>query len=332
MKLAQLSLCLLLGLLTSCSSVRLLTFDQLTPAQVSYPVQVKNIAVVNNMPPVPEAKRNVVTLGDIGADGKISAEALATALADSKYFNQVMICDSVLYSSEQEAKGVYTLPMSSVDQLLADLDADMLFSYDRLFIQAQKEKVYYPDMPVGWDVVKVKIAPLVSLYVAHKDKPVQVVSKSDSLFFEIDPRLDDSEIRKEAALVAAGLLAKHFTPYWASAERFYFDGGNSYMRDAGVCVRENDWEGAQKIWEKLFNRSKSDKVKVRTAFNLALACEMTGDFDGANRWMEEAKKHLNPNSQDKTTVDVYAVQLSKRIAEMPYLNMQMSRFNNNFQE
>jgi hypothetical protein len=38
----------------------------------------------------------LLTLGEMNGNGKKSAEMLASSLADSKYFNQVMICDSAL--------------------------------------------------------------------------------------------------------------------------------------------------------------------------------------------------------------------------------------------
>ena len=78
----------------SCVSVQTLSFDQLCPAEVSLPGQVESVAVVNNMPSIPQAKNSVATLGSLNGDGKQTAEAFAAALADSRYFNQVIICDS----------------------------------------------------------------------------------------------------------------------------------------------------------------------------------------------------------------------------------------------
>ena len=87
--------------LASCSSVQFLSFDQLCPADVSFPEQLRNVAVVNNMPPIPSPKSGVLTLGHLEGDGKTSAEALAESLADTRYFDQVIICDSacLLYTS-----------------------------------------------------------------------------------------------------------------------------------------------------------------------------------------------------------------------------------------
>ena len=84
--------------ISSCSSIQTLTYDQLSPAEVNFPYQISVVGVVNNMPSRPEPKKNILTLGQIEGEGKKATEALAGLLADSKYFNQVIICDSALRS------------------------------------------------------------------------------------------------------------------------------------------------------------------------------------------------------------------------------------------
>lgn len=89
--------CVVLSVMTSCLSIESLTFDQLNPAaQANFPASVRQIAVVNNMPQIPDAANNIMTLGETEGDGLQSTSALASALADSKYFDEVIICDSAL--------------------------------------------------------------------------------------------------------------------------------------------------------------------------------------------------------------------------------------------
>ena len=61
--------------LLSCSSIQTITFDQLSPAQVSLPEQVRTVAVVNNMPSVPEPRPDLLTFGVLDGDGKAAADA-----------------------------------------------------------------------------------------------------------------------------------------------------------------------------------------------------------------------------------------------------------------
>ena len=148
--------CVVLSVMTSCSSIESLTFDQLNPAaQANFPASVRQIAVVNNMPQIPDAANNIMTLGETEGDGKQSASALASALADSKYFDEVIICDSALnhkkivkptddnLNNEAQAFPVHTLKQEEVTELCQMLNADMLFSLDRILINKEKKYIRY---------------------------------------------------------------------------------------------------------------------------------------------------------------------------------------------
>lgn len=323
-------LVLLIGaVFVSCSSVKVISYDELKPAQVSFPPQVRNIAVVNNMPPVPQARQGVVTIGDLDGDGKLSAESLASSLADTRYFRQVMICDSALYASDS-SEVRYQLDMNTVNELLQDLDADMLFSLDRVFIQTKRVELLYPDMPVAWPVLNVKMAPVLSLYIANKERPVQIITKTDSLQLDLNGLLNDNDIRQAVASAVASMLSRQLVPYWVSTERLYFDGGGVEMRDAGVYVRENDWKNALDIWQSLYDHSKSKKIKARTACNIALAYEMLGNLEDAQKWLDSAESSASEGSDEARVIQIYKVKLMERLKETPYLNMQMGRFGNKF--
>lgn len=317
--------------LASCGSIETLTFDQLCPASVSFPAQVQNIAVVNNMSPVPVAKNNLLTLGELNGEGRKSAEALAVALADTKYFNQVMICDSAL-NNEKLSDSARLLSKEDVEQLSVDLDADMIFSLDRIRIQTEKKDLYYPGMGIPWPVVRAKITPVLSIYIPGREKPMRIVAKTDSLEWDVDATPSDKQMQEEAAAFAAHILTRQLVPYWKSAERIYYGGGCVEMRDAVVYVRENDWAGAQELWQSLFNHTKSNKQKIKSAFNLALAAEMQGDLLQAEKWLKEVEKRVEPGSDEELIWKFYASQLAERLKDFPHLNSQMNRFENKIPE
>ena len=206
----------------------------------------------------------------------------------------------------------------------------MLFSLDRVFIQTKRVELLYPDMPVAWPVLDVKMAPVLSLYVANKERPVQIITKTDSLQLDLNGLLSDNDIRQAVASAAASMLSRQLVPYWVSTERLYFDGGGVEMRDAGVYVRENDWKNALDIWQSLYDHSKSKKVKARTACNIALAHEMLGSLDDAKKWLDRAESSAPEGSDEVRVIQIYKVKLAERLKETPYLNMQMERFGNKF--
>lgn len=328
MKIYALYAVALMCCLVSCSSIQTLTFDQLSPATISFPERVRNVAVVNNMPVIPEAKRTLLTLGEMNGNGKKSAEMLASALADSKYFNQVMICDSALNETDSAKRRI--LSSQEVMQLAGELDADIVFSLDLVNIQTERDEIFYPGLQGSWSVIKAKITPVLSLYLPGREAPMNVITKTDSLQWDASMAPSDRQMQEEAASLSAYMLTQMLVPYWKQAERLYYAGGCVEMRDAAVCVRENDWQGAYDLWHSLYEQTKSKRLKVRSAINLALASEMQGDVTQAEKWLKEVKDKIVPGSDEDVVWKFYAGQLAERMKEFPHLNSQMSRFGNNF--
>ena len=112
-------------MLVSCGGLQSFTFDQLYPAEVTFPEQVRTVAVVNHAPAIPSPKKNLLTLGKLDGDGKVLSESLAGGLADSRYFQQVVISDSAI--TQELTEGEF-LPQSVVDSLFQVLGVDMILS------------------------------------------------------------------------------------------------------------------------------------------------------------------------------------------------------------
>lgn len=308
-------------MLASCGSLETISFEQLNPAVYSFPKDIENVAVVNRMPPIGEAKSNLMTLGDMNGDGKTSVETLAEALANTKYFNQVMVCDSALFVEGQGD----LMPSETVAELSNSLNADMLISVDRVFIQKEKLEILYPGMNMPWPVISVKVTPVVNLYMPSREKPIRVIAQ-DSLQWNVDEVISDRDLLKETASFAAHLICKKLVPYWANSERLYYAGGTAEMRDASVWVREHNWSKAYTVWNSVYEASKSDKSKMKTAFNLALASEMEGRIEEAEQWLEKAQQYAKSGSRDEQVCKYYAAQLQERKADYARLDAQMNRF------
>lgn len=60
----------------SCGGLQSFTFDQLYPAEVTFPEQVRTVAVVNHAPAILPLKKNLLTLGKLDGDGKVLSETL----------------------------------------------------------------------------------------------------------------------------------------------------------------------------------------------------------------------------------------------------------------
>ena len=91
-------------MLVSCGGLQSFTFDQLYPAEVTFPEQVRTVAVVNHTPAIPSPKKNLLTLGKLDGDGKVLSETLAGGLADSRYFQR----NSSSTGSRQPGSGTWS--------------------------------------------------------------------------------------------------------------------------------------------------------------------------------------------------------------------------------
>ena len=316
-------------ILSSCSSVQLLQFEQLKPAEISFPNDLKNVAIVNNMPKEELGKQSYLrhTAKEFEADGATFVQEVANVLAEGNYFNKVVVCDSLLYRyDENDAPQYHELKPAQVRQLLGDLDVDMIVSVDRLYVRTGIGQLWDNYYGIPFDAVNASYAALVHLYVPTRDKAFMQVTDVDTLQFELDLNLSDDVIAKETSGYAGMKIANKLIPYWHGVQRIYYDGGMAEFRDAGVALRENDLEEAGRLWTNLYEKKKG-KNKMRAAFNLALYCEMTDQLDKAKEWLDKAKALVGEsNVNDRNTITYYQAALQRRQQEMNKLNIQMNRF------
>ena len=309
-------------LLSSCSSVEVLTLDQLYPAEVCFPEQVSVVGVVNNMTPRSQLNKNILKSGILEGDGKSATEALASAVADSKYFNQIIICDSAL-----QEKDIHDyLSVSDVDYLTSMLDVDILFSFEKLSVNVQKKDYEVPEWGVSIPVISAEVSPEVAVYLPEREKPLMVITPKDTIIFDVESRLSEKSLMDEVIKEISSVISNKLVPYWKPVNRLYFDGGSVEMRDAGVYIKEGDWVGARDEWMNLYNRLKKGNAKFKSAFNIALSYEMAGDMNKAEEWLKKSSEYVSDNSIEEQALNYYKKELAERISVFSKLNIQMSRF------
>lgn len=321
------------ALCTSCSTINTLYYDQLQPGKVSFPEAVRSVAIINNMPTIVGGEKELSqTDGVLEGDGKIAAEALAQGIAATGYFDEVIICDSalcqlkVVLKNHQGVKKEWqgnVLDKNTADEWLDKLGVDMLLSFERIYIELKENTAMDGLLPVP--VVDGAISTVLRAYVPERSKPIFRVNSQDTIFWEPGPSLSFTKIVKESSEFAASILVPYLLPSWDEAVRNYFDGGSVEMRDAGVYVREHNWEEAALLWKKIYDTKKGQK-KMRAAYNLALYSEMQGNLTQAKAYIDEAIALVKPETVDATLVRAYQLQLDAYEKKYQQLRIQMSRF------
>lgn len=347
----------------SCQTINVIPIDYLIPADISFPSQIKRIAVVNNVRQSPGriysetdslllAKTNgFYEMYIVNGDPQVTTEALAEAIAAENYFNEVVICDSALQAGKTPREESI-LSKETVGELTKLLDVDMLIALEEIQIAVQRQ--VYPMGEMGYlGNINVKTYPKVNLYIPNRHAPLVMINGSDSIFWEgfanspLNARtkiISDEQLINEASDFAGSIPIKYMTPHWNTVNRYFFNNGSSEMRDAAFFVQSNNWDKAFTLWERAYETEKGKK-KAKIASNISLYYEMKDDLDKAEEWGKKAvdlMKVANNINEDSVLVSsllstdlrcIYynLVDLSKRKENFAKLKMQMERFNDDFQ-
>lgn len=314
-------LLLVLCLFSACTTLQTISFERLQAADVSYPDQVRTVGVINYAPQDKQERDSI--LGLWNGDGKVTVESLAREIAATDYFNQVVVCDSALRPVGMGNEEIF--PMSQADSLIQALGVDMLFAVEQVRIELKEGSLFHTELMMDVPAVDGVITPLVRAYVSGRSAPLFSISKTDTICWVVSPELTFGQIMQEASDFAATLPVSYLLPHWKEMNRYYFDGGNMEMRDAGVYIREQNWEGAAALWQKLHDGRKG-KVKMRAAYNLALNYELQGDYERAKEYLDTALSLASEGSWEHQLIEYYRLQLDEQARENRMLQIQMKRF------
>lgn len=352
-------------LFSSCQSVEYLSIDYMLPAEVSFPPTLKRVAVVNNMPEVPDNKLIISEEEKVKAeneiaritnyyngDARITTEMLAESLANENYFDEVIICDSALRSNDIGPRES-TLSQEEVTKLTQHLNVDFLIALENIQLRSTRKISYLPEWSAFYGTVDVKVYPSVKIYLPGRKGPMATINSNDSIFWEesgggeasVRARLiGEEEMIRQASEFAGSVPVKRLLPHWKTALRYLFTGGSVNMRDATVYARESNWPKAIESWKKDFE-TKKGKKRMYSAYNIAVGYEMQDSINAATEWAQKAQQIAFDTSKAdqkemKTSSDgilpvyalfsVYAEELQGRKAGLTKLNAQMGRFNDDF--
>ena len=355
-------------LLGGCQTVEQLSIDYMLPAEVSFPPSLKRVAVVNNMPSIPDNKLIVEETDEkrkdeteiarktkyFNGNAKITTEALAEALANENYFDEVVICDSMLRANDMIPRES-TLSKSEVESLTESLNVDFLIALENIQIRSLRKIEYLREWGVYAGTIDVKVYPTVKVYLPNRNGPMVTINTNDSIFWDYAAPsiaqagaglISETEMLKEASEFAGTVPVKYMLPHWKTASRYLFTSGSVNMRDAAVYVRENNWEQAIELWKQTYEKKKKGKQKMYAAYNVALGYEMQDSIQAAEEWALKAQKEAYDidkieEKKEQGGIDIsdvpnyfavtrYLNELQERKEGMTRLNVQMERFKNDF--
>ena len=126
-----------------------------------------------------------------------------------------------------------------------------------------------------------------------------------------------AEAAQFAAAEAGKLYARRLAPYWLTVQRFFFVPSYKDLQQAATHAENAEWNEAMKIWEQYAGHN-NRKTAAQSAFNMALACEVNGDYELALEWLQYAEK-LYPVKE----IAGYRTILHRRLNESANLEKQL---------
>ncbi|GEM_PF-5268087 len=302
---------LMLG--TSCSTTSVFTYDCMVPADITLPVELACVGIINHAPD---------SLYDLSSR---ATQVMAQDVADAQYFNDVHLLDSVIVA-----------PMTSqhVDDLARFLEVDFLASLDSLELtllssaSRTKEGEYESKAHVN-------ILAKMHLYLPGRDAPMATMLLQDTLNwygYGVDEREAHDklptlgEIALECTNYVGEKYADKLVPHWTTVTRALFVSEAGELKEAAVNIHDDQWDKAKAKWENTYKKTNSTKLKAYCAYDLAVYYEKESEIDKAIEWITISAKHFKEAKSHKATEDAaaYLVFLQNRKKELTLLDLQFA--------
>lgn len=342
MRISTLLCIAVLPLLSSCFSLEQVPFTYLQPATVSLPPQIARVAVIdrtglsNHIPTVdPLDSARLSTLVRLAGLPAATVEVLAQEMANRRYFDEVVVCDSVFRVSLSATALPTPLSPTEVDDLLALLRVDMLVSLEDLSLEVRNRIGFLTEHGIYRATTDVTVRPVVSLYASRRSRPLTTLHPTDSIFWEtVGSRPEEAarglipheKLLREASDFAGILVMKELTPYPVTSSRLLYSSQSGLWREAFIHVREGNWSKAGLLWDAIYKQGGKPKAQAMAAYNLAVCHEQAGDAVQALSWLTQAET-LIQQAKYPTPEEwiAYKAELNRRCEVQAKLNAQMRR-------
>ncbi|MDR2287195.1 MAG: DUF6340 family protein [Prevotellaceae bacterium] len=103
----------------------------------------------------------------------------------------------------------------------------------------------------------------------------------------IDRLPDDKASVAYLVKEVAKSYAEEISPFWKEETRFYYIADN--LVRAEYHIDGGDWAKAMDVWMKYVNDENRDLAAI-SCFNMAVGCEMLGEYELALKWMDNVKR------------------------------------------
>lgn len=292
---------------TSCLSTKYIAIDVMQPAHVSFPLDIVNVAVVDNAG---------LVLSDSLVDSTTSQEELYNSisketfkelfvklLSEQEYFHEVKLYPTFIRTDKNYGQQL-PLRRNELQTIAYEMDADAVISIDMFETETSSVYVNVDLWNIQTEQVTAKL--LFRTFDAHGNSLAPAMLTKDSANWIKNNQEVALLAHKEIAEIMANGVVKQLVPYWESQERRYYVDPSKEMKEAHKLVEQGKWRDAALLWGEAFEKEEKNRHKARIAVNIALANENLGDIENAVQWIRIASNHIDAsNASDETDDKIY---------------------------
>lgn len=330
-------------LLSSCSTMLYTSIDVLRPATVTFPLEVEDVVIVNNTLPQPHELGHITELfGEHPKKHIIDTDSLplfhiaslAQAMTNKEFFQSVKVETSSMNKGD-----LFHSPSppsdSTINLLKKAHQSKAIISLNRIMVNDHVAEMYNQESGTFTAYIEAKYEMQWSIHFPEQNKSFPLMI-NDTVYWESESQvrlqaLKGLPVRRDAlidgAIITGERSLNRFIPYWEKEDRYFFSSNNKMLKAGIDSVYVRNWGAAIKQWNELFDKSKNKQLKAKTAYNIAVAYEIMGEYENALGFATKA----NDNILDAAIVDVnsfmtisqYYEKLRTRVKEMKQVRKQL---------
>ena len=306
------TLIVLVILFNSCAGTRDMQVQVMRPALITIPQTIKSIAVLNRSIPTSQAGLEGTLTGETPLQDKELSEECLRGLNETLNTSDRFISKRVEYTMEaSDPKSLnFGVPLdwATVDSICARLEVEgllVLEYFDTDFTVnnpvGTATQVVQGVMNGGQTSIEVTGTATSSagfrVYYANQHK----IAYEDHFKYKKWWRQRANNvaeaigklIKRNAALIDVSYetgteFARNIIPLYFWEQRDMYKGKKGELERGERQALSKDWEAALKTWIETYELSPKSKIRAKAAFNAALAYEVLGNLDEAQKWASKA--------------------------------------------
>lgn len=346
--------CLFLAFLksfSSCSSTKGMRVQVLRPALISVPKDIQKLAILNRAVPASKNSAESIVSGEAPLrDKELSEECLrglTQTLNTSERF-KISICDSAYLAPDPKSLDFgQALSWAFVDSMCSKYQVDGLLVLEFFDTDFQVVKPISTATQAIGSLINdrnnpnntsqgIRVTGSASanagfrVYygenhkIAYEDRFGHKKNWTQTAYTIQDAM--SKLIKRNSALLEVSNetgyeFAMSIVPLYYWEDRVMFKGKKGMMERAQRQALTKDWEAALQMWSEIYDGSGKTKIRAKAAHNAALACEVLGRLDDAQKWL--SKSYIEKGY--KLTLN-YSEIIDTRIREQEKLKKQLESF------